>query len=134
MADLTQVCADAAPQELLRGVMQFNRGEYYPCHETLEELWMAEQRPIRELYQGILQLAVALNHLRRGNHRGAVSLLAAGRERLAALPGICRQVDVAALRADSEVLQRRLERLGAARMHSLSEEEIPAIRLHPVPK
>ena len=29
--------------ELLEGIGQFNRGEYYECHETLEEIWMHEQ-------------------------------------------------------------------------------------------
>jgi len=32
---------------LLEGIAQFNRGEYFKQHETLEILWRAEARPVR---------------------------------------------------------------------------------------
>src|SRR5262249_20822635 len=48
----------APPAELVRAVEQFNRGEFFECHETLEALWMAEAEPLRRLYQGILQVGV----------------------------------------------------------------------------
>jgi predicted metal-dependent hydrolase len=34
----------------LRGIEQFNRREYFECHETLELIWNAEPCPIRTLY------------------------------------------------------------------------------------
>ena len=51
---LTEPCLEAPPAGLLKGVAEFNRGEFFECHESLEELWLAEERPIRSLYQGIL--------------------------------------------------------------------------------
>ena len=51
------------PALLLKAVGQFNEGQYWECHETLEELWRAEPRPLRDLYQGILQVGVAFHHL-----------------------------------------------------------------------
>ena len=68
-------CADPPPAELLVGIEQFNRGEYFECHETLEALWVAEPTPLRRLYQGILQVGVGFYHLRAGNYRGATGLL-----------------------------------------------------------
>jgi len=48
----SDACLEAASPAFLEGVEEFNRGEFYECHETLEALWLAEPRPIRGLYQG----------------------------------------------------------------------------------
>ena len=56
-------CPDVPPAALRTGIEQFNRGEYFECHETLEALWLAEPTSLRRLYQGILQVGVALHHL-----------------------------------------------------------------------
>ena len=60
-----------APENLsqlaLDGIEEFNRGEFYECHEYLEEAWMQEPRRVRFLYQGILQVGVGFYHLGRGN-------------------------------------------------------------------
>ena len=58
-------CYETAPVLLRRGIAQFNRGEFFEQHETLEDLWREEPRPIRTLYQGILQIGVALYHVQR---------------------------------------------------------------------
>lgn len=46
-----------------RAVELFNGGEYYRCHDFLEELWYDAEEPIRTLLHGILQCAVGLHHL-----------------------------------------------------------------------
>ncbi len=66
------------PPALLAGIEQFNAGEYWECHETLETLWRAEPRPVRDLYQGILQIGVAFHHLRNDNIPGAPRCSAVG--------------------------------------------------------
>ena len=53
-------CHETAPVLLRRGIAQFTRGEFVEQHETLEDLWREEPRPIRTLYQGILQIGGAL--------------------------------------------------------------------------
>ena len=40
-------CDEAAPPELLEGIAQCNRGEFFEQHETLELLWRAEARDLR---------------------------------------------------------------------------------------
>ena len=45
-------CDDAPPPLLLEGIAQFNAGEYWECHETLETIWRVESDHIRYLYQG----------------------------------------------------------------------------------
>jgi CheY-like chemotaxis protein len=85
---------DPTPAALRRGIEQFNAGEYWECHETLEHLWNAEPRAIRDLYQGILQVSVALHHLRQGNYPGAIKMFRRGLPRLRDLPPVCQGVPV----------------------------------------
>lgn len=65
-----------------QGITQFNNGEFYDCHDTIEALWMVANEPDRTFYQGILQVAVALHHLSNLNWRGAAILLGEGLNRL----------------------------------------------------
>ena len=60
------------PADFWQGVEQFNAGEYYACHDTLEAVWIEAPEADRKFYQGILQIAVALYHLGNQNLRGAV--------------------------------------------------------------
>src|SRR5580765_429099 len=105
-------CEESAPAMLLEGIAQFNRGEYFEQHETLELLWRAERRDVRRLYQGILQIGVAFHHLRRLNHHGTVYMLTRGPRYLAPFAPLCQRVDVAALLGDAASALAEVERLG----------------------
>ena len=61
------------PDEFERAVLEFNRGEYWRSHETLEGLWLGEAYPLRLFYQGLIKTAAGLLHLERHNRRGAVA-------------------------------------------------------------
>jgi predicted metal-dependent hydrolase len=74
--------SDEMPPAFWRGIEQFNHGDYYSCHDTLEALWVEAEEPDRSFFQGILQLAVALYHLTNQNQRGAMILLGEGSHRL----------------------------------------------------
>jgi predicted metal-dependent hydrolase len=71
-----------ADERLWRAVDQFNRADWYACHDGFEELWHETQGPMRPVLQGILQIAVAELHLERGNRRGATVLMGEGLGRL----------------------------------------------------
>lgn len=75
---------DDLPPEFWQGVQEFNQGQYYTCHDTLEALWMEAADPPKSLYQGILQISVACYHLGTQNWQGAVVLLGEGISRLQA--------------------------------------------------
>ena len=53
------------------GLLFFNSGSYYQAHESWEDLWRLTHDPVRVLYQGLIQAAVGLHHLQRGNEAGA---------------------------------------------------------------
>lgn len=89
----------------LQGIEEFNRGCYFESHEVWEALWKRETGPRRRFYQGLIQAAVALHHLGRGNRRGARALMARARQSLDAYRPRCLGLDVDGFLAD---LARRL--------------------------
>lgn len=120
-------CDEPPPPGLLAGVAQFNAGEYWECHETLEDLWRVEPDHIRYLYQGILQVGVGLHHLRRGNWRGAVNKLRGGLGYLAPSAPACQGLDIARLRAEAGTLLAALEHLGPARLAEYDASATPQV-------
>jgi len=79
--------------EYLRGVELFNSGHFFDCHEVLEDIWRAAAGEEREILHALIQAAVALHHLERGNIRGANSVLSRSLTRLHALPDLVMGVD-----------------------------------------
>ena len=71
-----------ADPRLGEAMRRFNAGEWYACHDGLEELWHETQGPMRPVLQGLLQIAVAELHQERGNRRGATVLMGEGLGRL----------------------------------------------------
>jgi len=126
---MPRLCSDLPPGELLLGVDRFNAGEWFEAHETLEELWAGEPGGARHLYQGMLQVAVALHHWREGNFRGAVFLLGSAGELLTRVEPVCQGVDVAALLQDTARFRRALETIGPERMGEVDAALIPRVRL-----
>lgn len=130
-ADESEAIAVAArlplPALAHKAIEQFNAGEYWEQHETFETVWRAEPGPIRQLYQGILQVGVAYLQIQRKNYIGARKLFQRARQYLTVLPDVCQGVDIAQLRADAQTAQAELERLGPDRV-----AEFPADMMRPV--
>jgi uncharacterized protein len=124
-------CSDSPPGQLLQGIREFNRRDWFECHETVEDLWIGEEGEVRDLYQGIIQIAVALHHWQNGNFGGTVSLLKGGVGYLRTVTDRCQWIDVAGLIADSDRMRTALEELGKDRMESLDPGVIPLIRTVP---
>ncbi len=118
---------EGLPDLALRGIEEFNRGEFYECHEYLEEAWMQEPRRIRFLYQGILQVGVGFYHLGNGNWRGATGLLRNGTIRLREFEPVTLNIDVARLVRECEGCLRELEKLGRERVREFDQTKVPKI-------
>jgi len=115
------------PEPALRGIEEFNRGEFFECHEHLEDAWRAETGRIRYLYQGILQVGVGFYHQQNGNWKGATSLLRSGIDRLGEFEPEASGVDVASLVRQSEHCLAELQRLGRERVSEFDRSLIPRV-------
>jgi hypothetical protein len=120
-------CAEPPSKQFLFGIEQFNRQEFFECHETLEEMWLAESDQVRYLYQGILQVGVGYLHLLRGNHHGAATKLHSGCALLEYFVPTCMGVDVSALLGAARAHVGDLLRLGPDRISDFDLATIPRI-------
>jgi hypothetical protein len=111
------------------GLEHFNAGDYFEQHEYFETAWMAEPRPIREFYQGVLQVGVAFYQIERDNWAGALKLFRRGLPRLRDLPPICQGIDLATFRAESEAIHQEVVALGPKKLAEFDRSRFPKIRL-----
>jgi uncharacterized protein len=125
-------CDEPAPSELVHGIEQFNAGEFFEQHETLELLWRDTRAPVRGLYHGILQIGVGFHHWRNGNFHGATTLLDEGIERLRPFAPRCQGVEVSTLIKDATAARERLIALGVEGMRGIDVAAVaPRIRFTP---
>jgi predicted metal-dependent hydrolase len=124
---VSEGASEKLPELARKGIEEFNRGEFYECHEYLEEAWMQEPRRVRFLYQGILQVGVGFYHHQNGNWRGATGLLRNGTQRLKEFEPETLGIDVAKLVRESERCLRELEELGRERVHEFDTTMIPKV-------
>lgn len=109
-------CTGALHPQAREGLRLFNAGEYFEAHEALEHAWNAEEGEAKNLYRGILQVAVTYLHITRGNYNGAVKVHARSRKWLDGLPTVCKGVHVEELRGDAEKVIEEIQRLGPERI------------------
>lgn len=94
---------------------QFNAGQYYDCHETLEEIWQEEAGEVRDLYKGLIQLAAAFVHLSRANYAGAERLLRTAAEYLETYRPAALGFDIERIAPTAVDCRARLLELGPGR-------------------
>lgn len=86
------------------GIEHFNARRYFEAHEAWEEVWRSTTPEPRELWRGLIQVAVGLyHHHTRGNRGPARRVLARGLRRLEAFPQGTEGLDLDALRAEARL-------------------------------
>lgn len=113
---IRQACTEPLSPLALKGLELFNQGEYFECHEELEHAWNEDKGAARELYRGVLQVAVAYLQIERGNYNGAIKMLMRVKQWLDPLPETCRGIDVQKLRSDADAVYQQLKELGRDRL------------------
>ena len=123
--------ADEAYHPLyLRGIAEFNRRNFFQSHEVWEELWLSESGPARKFYKGLIQAAVALHHLSRGNAHGATRLLAGSTGYLEAYRSRYLGLDVDGFLASlDKYVTTELEATGGGCPACVGSVDVPQIRL-----
>jgi predicted metal-dependent hydrolase len=106
-----------------RGLRHFNAREFFEAHEVWEEVWLVEAEPEKTFLQGIIQIAAAFHHYRRGNSDGAETLLAAGIVKITRFPADHRGLAIHDLREEAKLWARAL-----GEMQRPGDEKLPALR------
>lgn len=121
-------CLDRLTPQMIHAFEQFNRGEYWHQHETLESIWRAEpDESIRNFYKGILQVGVGFHHITRGNYRGAVKVLSRGIDYLKPYDANCMGVDVARLIDEATSVLDQVRSLGPDHIDELKIAQLPRV-------
>jgi hypothetical protein len=81
-------------QLFLDGIRLFNDHEYFEAHEAWEDAWHMVTGLKHSFYQGMIQCAVALEHYKRGNPRGVMSLSKSYPPKFRDVPPVYMGVDV----------------------------------------
>jgi predicted metal-dependent hydrolase len=88
------------PDRLHAGIIFFNAGRYFEAHEAWEDMWRETRGPLRFFYQGLVQAAVGLHHLGRGNLNGARAQLTKSLSKLEQYPATFSGIDNLRLTGD----------------------------------
>jgi predicted metal-dependent hydrolase len=117
----------ALPDEVRRGVVLFEAGLYFACHEYFETLWGRTADAASDLYQGIIQIAVAMRHLESHNIRGGQRLLRYGMGRLQRYPAVYKGLQLTAWLARLETLLEHLETLPSPAAYQFDPTQVPRL-------
>ena len=87
----------AVNSEFRRGVELFNAGEFYECHEVLEDLWRPSKGVERLFLQSLIHFAVGFHHHEQGNQTGAELQLRKALRKLSGYLPVFQGIDTARL-------------------------------------
>lgn len=79
------------------GLELFNDGEWFDAHEVWEDIWHMASGQRKLFYQGLIQCAVTLEHVRRGNPRGVLTVFDSAKSKFTGLPKTYMGIDIGAL-------------------------------------
>lgn len=119
---------DGIEGEIKKGVLLFNEGFYFECHEFLEGAWRKEKGKEKSFLQGLIHSAVAFYHMEYKNYVGAASYLKRCCFRLNEFKPAFLSVDVETFLADMWDYVGLLEKSSFDNLEIL-KSTVPMIRL-----
>ena len=99
--------------ERRRGIELFNAGEFYECHEVLEDVWRPSRGEERYFLQALIHFAVGFYHHQQGNRIGAELQLRKGLSKLAGYLPVFDGVNTAQLYRAGLVALEKIEAGGS---------------------
>ena len=97
--------SDKMSELFLRGLDEYDKGEYFEAHEAWEDLWSDYNFPDRKFVQGLIQLSVSFVHLGNGNLTGAKNLLKKCQQKFDDYNGIHREINLSDLKSSIEAVE-----------------------------
>jgi hypothetical protein len=98
----------------VQGIHLFNDRQWFEAHEVWEDIWRESEGTTKLFYQGLIQCAVVLVHLQRGNPRGALAVFETARRKFRQLPPSFGGLD---LRAFEQAMSQLLAPVAALPEH-----------------
>ena len=92
----------------LRGIELYRAGEFFECHEVLEELWTPMRGPHRLFLQALIHFAVAFYHQQRRNPLGVERQLRKALRKIERYLPLYEGVDTATLHREGQACLRRI--------------------------
>jgi predicted metal-dependent hydrolase len=111
------------------GADLYNAGHYWHAHEAWEEVWLEAPTPLREFYQGLIQVTAAFVHVVRNEYPGSVRLLDAGIGKLARYGATREGVDLASFVEGARRARESLISLGEKHLPEFDRALIPHLEL-----
>ncbi|MFQ5837797.1 MAG: DUF309 domain-containing protein [Thermoplasmata archaeon] len=112
---------------LVEGVNLYNGGNFFECHEVLEQVWLEVKEDDKMFLQGIIKIAAAFHHFRKGTFRGMLDLLIAGKGTLEGFEPCYRGVELEEFLKGVDLwIPRARKLLQGGRLDE--EAEIPPLR------
>lgn len=100
--DPEEVAAKGAAGLLAEGAALFNAGRYHEAHEAFEKVWLSSEAGDGDFFKGLVQAAICLLKLERGELDGCRKLHGGARRYLAPYLPVHRGLDVQAFLADMQ--------------------------------
>jgi uncharacterized protein len=107
------------------GVMLFNNGFFFECHEFLEEIWLKEKGREKSFLKGLIHACVAFYHLEYENTKGTVNYLKRSYSRLKEFQPNFLGIDVRRFLSDIDKVLKVFEESKSR----YSIDEVPAMKL-----
>src|SRR5580704_4129137 len=93
----------------VRGIELYRTGEFFACHEVLEELWTPMRGPHRLYLQALIHFAVAFYHQQRRNPLGAQRQLRKALRKLESYLPMYEGLDTATLHSEGQACVQRIQ-------------------------
>ena len=112
----SESCDGENHPKAIEGMYLFNLRKFFEAHEELEIAWNEEKGEVRDLYRGILQVAVTYLHITRGNYDGAIKVYKRSQRWLEGWNDVCKGINIKQFQEDAKKVMNEVERLGKERI------------------
>jgi hypothetical protein len=123
-----EVFKEGIEGEIKKGILLFNGGFYFECHEFLEGEWKRIKGREKSFLKGLIHAAVAFYHLEYENYKGTINYLKRSYGRLKGFEPVFLGVDVKTFLSQIDDYSRSLEEYVFLSSEPL-KNAIPKIRL-----
>jgi rubrerythrin len=125
---IKDLCNAPFHPQAAEGLRLFNEGKFFEAHEALEIAWLEEKGKVRELYRGILQIAVVYLHATRHNYNGVIKVYERSQRWLKDWPDFCRGINIGQLQRDAKSVLDEINRLGTEQISQFDNSLLKPVR------